>query len=299
MNQGRFPRQKPVSPTVCLCVLLVGALFRATGTEILVYPRPVSELDRRSDYPVQLLSLALTKTGGDFTLIPSPQIMNKARVAAELLNGRIDVGWMVTNRQREEDLYPIRICIFKGLGGWRVGLIRKGDEARFQTVKTAEDLRLYSVGQQADWPDTEILTGYGIPVVTTTTYDSLFKMLTLNRFDWFLRNIMEVWEEANAWKASDIVVEPRLLVRYPSAYYFFVSKENADLGERIEKGLEAALKDRSFDGLFREIHGNILELTRVKDRLILDIPNPLLPPLTPLHRSDLWYQGEPGGPASP
>lgn len=278
--------------TVMLCALLSGTALPAAGTEILVYPRPVSELDRRSDYPIRLLSLALDKTGGEYSLVPSAQIMNKARVASELLNDRIDVGWMVTDRQREEDLYPIRICIFKGLGGWRIALIREGDEDRFQTVKTPEDLRSFSVGQQADWPDTAILTDFGIPVITTTTYESLFKMLALKRFDWFLRNIMEVWEEADAWQESRIIVEPHLLVRYPSAYYFFVNKKNTDLGARIETGLEAALKDGSFDQLFREVHGDVLRLSRVEDRLILDIPNPLLPPLTPLQRSDLWYQGE-------
>lgn len=257
----------------------------------LVYPRPVSGLDRRSEYPIKLLELALSKSGASYTLMPSQLVMNKARVAVELAQGHeINVGWMVTSAEREGLLHPIRICIFKGLGGWRVALIRKADLPQFAKIKNLADLRRYSAGQQADWPDTAILQASDIKVQTTSAYDPLFKMLIYKRFDWFPRSIPEIWAEAEAYKKENLVVEPHLLIRYPSAYYFFVNKRDTALAKALEKGLEAALKDGSFDRIFRDYHGDVIKLADVRKRLVIDLPNPYLPPATPLGRKELWFR---------
>lgn len=266
---------------------LLGPLWAA---EVLTYPRPVSDADHRSEYPLRMLELALQKSGHSYKLRPSDLVMNKARVASELLQGKIDVAWMVTSMEREENLRPIRICIFKGLGGWRVALINQGDEARFAKVKSLADLQQLHAGQQEDWPDTAILRNSGIPVETTASYDPLFKMLQAHRFDWFPRNIMEIWAEAETYKKQGLVVEPTLLIRYPSAYYFFVNKKSPALAEQIEKGLEKALKDGSFDNLLREYHGDVIERAHIKSRRVIDLPNPMLPPATPLKRKELWFQ---------
>ena len=61
------------------------------------------------------------------------------------------------------------------------------------------------------------------------------------------------------------------------------------LAKTIEDGLEKALKDGSFDKLFLEYHGDVLARANVKNRTVIDLPNPFLPPLTPLNRKDLWF----------
>jgi len=274
-----------------LPLLLLFASFAAQATTpILIYPRPVSEIDRRSEYPLKLLELALSKSSQTYRLTPSDVVMNKARVAAELMRGTIDVGWMVTSQERENQLHPVRICVFKGLGGWRIALIQKDKQGTFSRIKTLSELKNFSAGQQQDWPDTPILQYSGIPVSTTSSYDPLFRMLAAGRFDWFPRNIMEVWAEADSMQELGIAVESHLLVRYPSAYYFFVNKKNVVLAQQIEAGLEKALKDGSFDRLLREYHGDVIAKARVKERLIIDLPNPFLPKETPLKRKELWFQ---------
>lgn len=256
----------------------------------LIYPKPVSAFDRRSEYPLKLLELAMKKSGQAYTLMPSKLAMNKARVTEELVQGeQINVGWMVSSTEREERLLPIRICLFKGLGGWRISLIRKEDAETFSQIKNLDDLRRLIAGQQVDWPDTAILKASGIPVETTTSYDPLFQMLINNRFSWFPRSIPEIWAEAESYADQNLIVEPHILVRYPSVYYFFVNKKNANLATVIETGLEKALKDGSFDKLFMEYHGDVITKANVKKRLIIDLPNPYLPPRTPLKRKDLWF----------
>ncbi len=275
---------------VLLALVCCSWVTHAATPQILLYPRPVSELDRRSEYPLKLLELALSKNNQAYRLAPTDVVMNKARVAAELMRGTVDVGWMVTSQERENQLQPIRICLFKGLGGWRIALINRDQQPAFAKIKTLADLQQYTAGQQQDWPDTSILKYSGIPVTTTSSYDPLFRMLAAKRFDWFPRNIMEVWAEADSVQELGITVESRVLVRYPSAYYFFVNKKNLALAQQIEAGLEKALKDGSFDRMLRDYHGDVIRKARVKERLIIDLPNPFLPKETPLKRKELWFQ---------
>lgn len=271
-------------------ISLIASLACFAESLSLVYPRPVSAFDRRSEYPLKLLELAMKKSGQTYTLEPSRLVMNKARVTEELALGKqINVAWMVSSIEREERLLPIRICVFKGLGGWRISLIRKEDVDTFAKIKNLDDLRRLHAGQQIDWPDTAILKASGIQVETTTSYDPLFQMLINSRFSWFPRSIPEIWAEAESYASKDLVVEPHILVRYPSVYYFFVNKKDAGLAKVIETGLEKSLKDGSFDKLFMEYHGDVIAKANVKKRLIIDLPNPYLPPKTPLKRKDLWF----------
>lgn len=279
--------------TLMLASLLAMLPSAFAETLNLVYPRPVSAFDQRSEYPLKLLELALAKSGTPFTLRASTSVMNKARVADELALGReINVAWMVTSREREARLLPIRICAFKGLGGWRIALVRQKDLPLFAKVRTLKDLQKLAAGQQLDWPDTAILRASAIPVETSSSYDSLFAMLANGRFSWFPRSIPEIWAEAQSHKDQGLVVEPHLLVRYPSAYYFFVNRRDERIAWLIESGLERSLKDGSFDKLFLEYHGDVLARAKIRDRVVIDLPNPFLPPQTPLARKELWYHGE-------
>lgn len=276
--------------TLTLITLFWAWHANAAETLSLVYPRPVSAFDHRSEYPLRLLELAMKESRQPFSLNPSTAVMNKARVTEELaLGNEINVAWMVSSIERETRLLPIRICIFKGLGGWRIALIRKKDIDTFAKVQNLDDLRKLSAGQQIDWPDTAILRASGIPVETTTSYDPLFQMLINERFSWFPRSIPEIWAEAETYASKDLVVEPRLLVRYPSAYYFFVNSRDIKLAKTIEAGLEKALKNGSFDKLFLQYHGDVLARANVQKRVIIDLPNPFLPPQTPLKRKELWF----------
>jgi hypothetical protein len=71
-----------------------------------------------------------------------------------------------------------------------------------------------------------------------------------------------------------------------------VSKQNPKLAERLERGFETAIQDGSFDKLFNT-HWYIqdaLKLTKIQERKIFRLKNPLLTPETPLDRTELWYQ---------
>jgi ABC-type amino acid transport substrate-binding protein len=273
----------------CWSLLLLGAAVLATAAEVVRIPRPEVVTDRRSDYADQLLQLALSKSGGDYRIEYTAQPMNQERQAAELEAGRlIEVAPIPASAEREARLLAVRIPVNRGLLGWRLGLIRRGDQARFDQVKTLDDLRGLRIGQGQEWPDTPILRANGIAVIAGPRYEGLFDMLTAQRFDYFPRGLTEVWEEVGS-RTDALEVESRFVVHYPYDAYFMLNRKSTRLAADIERGLERAIADGSFDQLFDQHFGERLRRARLHERIVIEMKNPLLTPGTPLHRSELWY----------
>lgn len=276
-----------------MCVLLAWHGV-AAAVETVRFPRPEFEGDRRFDYALQLLKLGLSKTGAEYRVELAPIPMNQERQVLELEADRtIDVAPIPSSAEREERLLPIRIPIQKGLLGLRLGLIRKGDQARFAGIRTLEDLKRLRIAQGQEWPDTLILQGNGIEVITAPRYEGLFRMLVSQRFDYFPRSVNEIWDELEI-HGGELEVESRIALRYFYDAYFMVNKKNTRLAEAIRQGLEKAVADGSFDRLFDQHHGERLRKSQLDQRLVIDLRNPLLTPGTPSDRPELWYRLRPG-----
>lgn len=266
----------------CLCALPVLA-------ERLSVRYPLEA--ERETYPIKVLALALKKSGVEYNMAPFPAEMAQSRALMQLARGHdITIVWTMTSKEREQGLLPIRIPIDKGLLGWRLFLINQKDQSAFASVKSLADLKLHTAGQGHDWPDTAILQSNGLGVQVAPKYDNLFKMLQVRRFDYFPRSIMEIWDEQKRFAQNGIVVEETLLVYYPTAYYFFVNKNDTAMANAIEKGLNIAIKDGSFDSLFNQSFGDALHRAHLNTRRRLQLNNPLLPAETPLGRKELWVQ---------
>lgn len=278
--------------------LVVGTASAATSVptpERIRYPRQEASPDSRSDYFLAVLELALSKSRasfGDYQLMPADLGMQQARALDSLLSKRhLDVVWTITSREREQQLLPIRIPLDKGLYGYRVLLIRAGDQPRFDAVRQLKDLAPLIAGQGHDWPDTKILRANGLRVETNSRYISSFEMLARGRFDYFPRGVSEIGPELQQHRDLSLALEQRLLLYYPSAMYFFVNPQATQLAARLQKGLEAALADGSFDRLFNQ-HPAMREALRLlqQERQLLVLTNPLLPEQTPVNVARYWYR---------
>ena len=127
-----------------LARLLLALLLVAQGAaaEVVRFPRPESESDRRFDYAIDLLKLALSKVGPDYRVELAESAMNQERQILELEAGRkIDVAPMPSSAEREARLLAVYIPITRGVLGLRLGLVRQGDAARFASVNALEDLK--------------------------------------------------------------------------------------------------------------------------------------------------------------
>jgi hypothetical protein len=246
----------------------------------------------RTAYPVRLLSLALDQTGVNYQLTPSDKVLVQGKALKKLAaNREINVLWSATNPLREEQLLPIRIPIYKGLIGWRLLLIRDDMSERFKYIQESEHLIKLIGVQGHDWPDTKILQANGFEVATSNNYETLFDMLRNAQADFFPRSLVEVWGELdNPVFSKRLVLEPNIVIRYPTAMYFFVNQQSLPLANLLEKGLEMAIANGKFDELFLEVHQELMDKSNIKERRFFDMNNAFLPKTTPLERKELWHQ---------
>jgi len=243
---------------------------------------PIEQSAQTSVYYPKLLHLALSKTeatDGPFQILQYPTLLTKARFEAELKRqdkGIIDVLWASTSSELEAALLPVRISLLKDLSSYRIFLIRKEDQKKFDSVKSLNDLRKFRAGQGVRWTDTGILIANDLPVVTSSLFEPLFNMLLGKRFDYFPRGLDEIWNEEQLFVAKGIAIEQHIILSYITLKYFFVNKNNVKLADRIERGLKIAIDDGSFDQLFYSIPGYKRGYEEIanKNRLVLKLDSP-------------------------
>lgn len=280
---------------ITYCFLIVFTCFspppHAIAQQPLLVSYPVVEDNHIRDfdhYFLALLKLGLDKSGQPYHMEPyRTATFVESRSEFNLRQNRYNIHWMHTNPTREAELIPVRIPLFKGLIGWRLFFIKRGTQKQFSNISSLEELRQFSLGQGHDWPDTEILKSNGLRIETSTQWDSLFLMLSKQRFDLFPRSIIEIWREKQIFNQLDIQVEDHLALNYPAAYYFFVSPKHAALAEALEDGLTKAVDDGAFDSIFYDQFGEIIKRARLDQRLILHLNNPKL---SYPKRPELWYR---------
>jgi hypothetical protein len=275
-------------------LLWAGTVLGASELRV-VYPGPASKGDTRNDYYWRLLDAALAHTTtrwGPYRLAQSSE-MNGKRMEREMARGALDVIARSTSPQLERELLPIRIPLDKGLLGYRVFLIRRELQAKLDSVRTLDDLRHFSIGQEDGWNDIPILEAAGLRVVKGVEYEGLFGMLANGRFDLFSRSVAEAPPElaAHTKQLPDLVIERKLLLYYPFPRYLFVRRdtEGERLATRIQEGFDAMRHDGSFERLFADYREPIERSLDLKSRRLIRIPNPTLTPETPLDRTELWY----------
>jgi len=282
---------------LALLIVLPTAASSARAPMQVVYPRPESEHDSRYLYDWEVLRTALEKTRGKFgpyELRQASQFMSPARVSAEAAGaGSINVFVRATSTQLEQQFRPVRIPVDRGLIGYRLLLVRHEDLPRFAEVKSLDQLRRFSIGQGKGWVDVGILEAGGFKVVEGNNYDGLFSMLEVKRFDALSRSVDEALSEYDQLhQRFGFEVEPGIALYYPLARYFFTRRdaEGEILANRIEAGLEAMVQDGSLQALFMTYKGPLIKRSALARRRLFRIPNPDLPPQTPLARSELWYR---------
>jgi len=264
----------------------------SSAAEIVYYPRPESTLDKRSEYPIKLLELALQKSGRQYQLNPSPVAMQQGRALIEVGadSQLLNIMWAMTSVEREKQALPIRIPIDKGLLGWRLALVPAQDRDLMRHVQSVHDLASMTAGLGHDWPDVAIFRANGLAVSTAANYELLFRMLSDRQFQYFPRSISEVWGELDEHRQYKLLVADHVAIHYPAPQYYFVNMGNRKLAHDLRIGLERAITDGSFDRLFHQYFDKQIARADFEHRTILELTNPLLPPETPLKRKELWFQ---------
>jgi len=263
------------------CMMFLFSFSSITyATDTIFYPWFDEGQFKEDDYYLSLLKLALENSKnefGEYELIKSIQPMYQGRALVEIENNRnVSITWTMTSKDREKTLNPIRIPLLRGLGGYRISLIKEGQQEKFSKINSAEQLKELIAGQGYDWPDSTILSDNNYNLITGPGHKTLFNMLQHGRFDYMPRALHEAWNEAKMFEG--LQVETSLALHYPSPYYFFVSNDNSRLQKRIEIGLIKAEKEGSFQKLFdtHPVTKNMLLSAQLGQRKVFELSNALL-----------------------
>lgn len=277
----------------CCYLLLCLALCLTTSlaADTVRYPAIEDSTDHRSVYAIALLELALKKAGSTARLQSTANRVSRSRALHLLEIGvELDVVWTMTSVEREKRFLPVRIPIYKGLGSYRLLLIRAEDQAKFSAVKDEAALKQFMMAQVHDWVDTQVLRHNKFKVLDASAYQILFQMLLHHRVEAVPRSVLEISAEQQQFADQGLAIETDWVLHYPGAVYFFVSNKNPQLAQHIETGLRLALKDGSFDLLFQKHFVSHLKKMKLSERKLAELDNPFLPAETPLAESVLWYR---------
>ncbi|MCW8833797.1 MAG: transporter substrate-binding domain-containing protein [Colwellia sp.] len=264
-------------------LLLFGSLFLRSSfaaEQTLVIPGKLFGKEVRNPYIDELLHLIYSKLDVDLTIDYSPEGLTQGRAMKALSDGKlINLNWSVTTKEREKLLLPIRIPIYKGLIGWRVSFIRAGEQENFSQVNNITDLQKFLAVQRFDWPDYKILLANDLNVEGNISFNKMYDAITLGLADYYPRSILEISREKNnpTFNTTGLSIERSLLIKYPSAYYFFVNAKDVALANSIEKGFKIAIEDGSFEDLFLRYYGENLKKLSLDKRRIIELNNPFFP----------------------
>lgn len=262
--------------------------------ETIVINKAVIENDPRTNYTQELLTAALqvnTEEYGEFILKNSINMNNERAKTSILRDNFGDIIHSATHDNWEKELIPIRIPIFKGIMGLRVFLINEKLQDKFLSINTIADLKKLSLGSGHVWAITEVFKQHGFMVITGTKYDSMFRMLKKERFEYLPRGLNEVLVEFELRKKENdqLMIEPSILLDITLPVYFFVNPNKPTLAKRLKEGLKTIIGNGTFDKIFNKHFNHVFKKLNIQKRKTFKLPNPNLSPETPIQQSNLWF----------
>jgi hypothetical protein len=244
----------------------------------IIINKPLSKLDHRYQYTYDLLSLIISATPefGDTKIQISPTYMTRNRTVKELIAGNlINVMAEAPKPEWDKNLIVIPIPIRKGIQGFRVFIIESKNKQIMTAVNKLEDLLALPTGSGENWSTKMAMENAGFNVVTGTSYEGLFSMLTNERFLSFGRGINEAYDEVESRKKAypGLIVDEHVLLHIPLATYFYISPKKPEIAERINVGLLRIIESGVFDDFFYENYCKDLLKAKINERKTFKISN--------------------------
>mgnify|MGYP000156228548 CR=1 FL=1 len=265
---------KPLVSTfiICLVAVLYPAHLYVYANDVLIYPKPRHDRDMRDDYPIELLNLALQRANQKVNIVTANTPMQQQRALWAVENGLVDFMWTMMDQTRENYPYSVPFDIYQGIFGNRLIMIHKNKLEQFSKIEHPCDFFKYTAIMGHDWPDTRFYLHHGLPITTSSSYQSLFSMLLKGHGDYFPRSVSEIFIELEHHTDEPFVVEPNWMIVYKAEMRFIFSKQAYDkYGQAILMGLNQTVADGSFNQLFEKYHGDILKKAQLNKRKWLNL----------------------------
>jgi len=237
-------------------------------------PSPTNKNSPRNDYIEELLFAAFSKENIDLELQYTTVRMNQLRVTKSLINDEfIDLTWLPYTNERSKSLLPIKIPLYKGLHGTRLLIINKKNLKAFEKINTLAQLSNLTGVQHHSWSDHDVLIDNKLNIKGDLHYLGMFKALSSGIIDYFPRSALTIRGELKNNKDSQLIIEPTLVLNYPSYINFFVNKKSHKLAKIIRSGMEKMLADGSFEIIFHKYYGHNIEMLSLGKRQEIVLKN--------------------------
>lgn len=248
---------------------------------IITHKLPELNSNERVLHEVEVLALALDKTipeFGPYELRGIPP-MNRARTLVALSQNvypNLILQMSYEDELTEQKLAYIPFPLDRGTLSYRVCFMRDSLNATTRNLTQLDQLRNYHFGVGIGWADGKILRHNGLPVIETSSVISLFRMTKAGRIDFFCRGPSEFVYEQQDPNSLGLAGDTHLALYYPLPKFFFAHKDNQAALNRVQRGLELAYKDGSFNQLWSKRHLQALEQAHLKQRNLIKLENPLI-----------------------
>lgn len=249
---------------------------------IVTHKMPELNSEERILHEVEVLKLALDKTVpefGPYELRGIPP-MNRARTLVALSHNVYPNLILQMSYEDElaeqEKLSFIPFPIDRGALSYRICFMRDSLNAVARSITALDQLKHYHFAVGIGWADGKILRHNGLQVIESNSVVSLFRMTKAGRIDFFCRGSSEFFYEQQDPNSLGLTSDTHLALYYPLPKFFFAQKDSQAALNRVQKGLEIAYKDGSFNKLWSKRHLNTLERAQLKQRNIIKLENPLI-----------------------
>jgi hypothetical protein len=212
---------------------------------------------------------------GPYRFIPSEPMEQGRAIRQMEIEGHLDIGLFSPNEKRRNSAISVPTPVTGSLLSYRICLIRKGEQPRFNDIKSLDNLiqSKLLIGQHQTWSDTNILRANGLELWTTHKYSLLFKQLLAKRFDCFSRGANEVLQEYYAHGYKGLEIEQSFIIYYPLPLYYFVNKSKPILAKRIAKGMTILLENGEYQAMFNYYFADTVKLLNLAPRTVLTLKN--------------------------
>lgn len=272
-----------IKPVIISILYFTAVSVCMAQANIFTYKGPESKEDKRYIYVKKVLELALNKTKteyGDFELQATNEGMNLGRLLLQMNKGIYKNYFFKVSITDEllENSHVIKFPIDRGVSGYRIAFTNQNRKNSYCAITNKEALSKVIIAQGIGWLDSDILKYNGLNVYTLSNYKSIFEMVSLNRVDLFFRAINEIKAEYETEYVTypNLVIEPCIALYYPLPRFFVTDKNNIENANRIEKGLQMAFEDGSFNKLWEEYFRDSIELVNLSNRTLIKLDNPYI-----------------------
>lgn len=226
--------------TLSIIILLFSVVVNAKEMQIV---KVVNLDDAQSDslnYFHQLITDALlaTEDMGPFRIEQvNFNVAQKRSMRLLKLPGVLDVMHTMKEKEWEQSLIRVPQPLLNGTLGTRALLVRAEDKDKFERI-SIEDLKKQIACQGTHWRDSDILEQNGFSVYRVVEFDTMLRMLSLKRCDYFPRGISEIDNDFDKFngKYGELAKVTNTFFKYQAPVYFYLGNHNFELASRLSEG---------------------------------------------------------------